>query len=348
MDRNQAEEFVRTLAGRSGASAEQSDIDNLVGKNPEDVDQFKNDLTKQYGQRGSNDTSYRPYDSQTSNPDQQRANAQADQNRGSNPSSGNNVSAGQQVVQSWSQGGGADASSGFLQELLARQKAADAERVAAQQAEAARQAELRKRGDELYGQLQTKASQSLAVDRNDPIIRAQADAFSANGTRSMRDHLADVAESAGPTANLLGEQRLAAERLGQSTGGFEAELMGRELSARRAEIADTLKTMSGLLTNEQQMGLQKELALMDDAIKQQSLTADAALQSRGLDLQETGLNNNFWLGNRGLDVQSQLGNRNIDTDMRRIMLQNDQFNNDLGLRAEDRSAYWDAVRRGLL
>lgn len=340
MDRNQAEEFVRTLAGRLGASVEQSDIDNLAGKNPEDVNQFKTDLTSQYGQRGSNDTSNRPYDSQTSNPQQQQANANADKSRAAGQGGGGNVSAGQQVVQSWSQqgaGGGSDPYAGFFNDIMARQKAADAERATAQQAEQARQTELRARGDALYGQLQQKSQQSLAVGQNDPIIRAEADANTANETRAMRAHLADVAESGGPTANMLGEQRLAAERLGQRTGGFEAELMGRERTARRNEIADTLHSMAGMLTAEQTMGLQKELAMMDDSIKRDSLTAETAATSKGLDLQSQGINNNFWLGQQG-----------VNNDLRRMMLQNDQFNNDLGLRTEDKAAYWDAVRRGIL
>ena len=59
--------------------------------------------------------------------------------------------------------------------------------------------------------------------------------------------------------------------MGQRTGTFEAELVGRELTARRAEIQQALTSMQGMLTTDQQMSLQRELALMDDAIKRLQL-----------------------------------------------------------------------------
>jgi hypothetical protein len=61
------------------------------------------------------------------------------------------------------------------------------------------------------------------VTANDPTVRAQADAYSANQTRGSRNYLADLAEKAGPLANLQGESRLASERAAQSSGAFESE-----------------------------------------------------------------------------------------------------------------------------
>lgn len=52
----------------------------------------------------------------------------------------------------------------------------------------------------------------------------------------------------------------------QRTGAFEAELIGRELVARRTEIAEALQSMQGLLTTEQQLALTKQLKKMDDAL----------------------------------------------------------------------------------
>lgn len=125
--------------------------------------------------------------------------------------------------------------------------------------------------DQLVQQLLGRAGQSLAVDRNDPVIRAQADAYSANQQRAQRDYLADLAEKSGPYANLQGEARLSAERLGQQTGAFEAQLMGRELDTRRTEITDALTQLRGMLTTDQQLALQRELALIDDATKRLGL-----------------------------------------------------------------------------
>ena len=178
------------------------------------------------------------------------------------------------------------------------------------------------RNNDLYNLLQQRATQSLAVDRNDPIIRAQADAYAANQERARRNYPDDVAEKSGPYANLQGEQRMAAERYGQSTGAFEAQLLGNELSARRNEIAQSLESMRGLLTTDQQIQLQRELGLLDQVIKQQNI---------GLQQQSIGLQ------------QQQLGQ-----DWQKAMLQNDQFLRQLGLNDWDRQMYYDALNRGLL
>jgi hypothetical protein len=127
------------------------------------------------------------------------------------------------------------------------------------------------RRDQLFDMLMQRATQAKAVDRNDPTIRAEADAYSANEERAKRNYLGDIAEQSGPMANLRGEQRMASERVGQRTGAFEAQLMGRELQARRQEISEALLSMQGMLTADQQMALQRELATIDDATKRLGL-----------------------------------------------------------------------------
>jgi hypothetical protein len=127
--------------------------------------------------------------------------------------------------------------------------------------------EIQQRDDTLYNLLLGRATQGLDIDRNDPIIRGQSDAYAANQERARRNYLADVAEQAGPLANLRGEQRVTAEQLGQNVGSFEAQLMARELESRRAEIADALTSMRGLLTSDQQAELQRQLSLLDDATR---------------------------------------------------------------------------------
>jgi hypothetical protein len=126
---------------------------------------------------------------------------------------------------------------------------------------------LKAQRDQLYNLLLGRATQALDVDPNDPVIRMQTDAYSADQERARRNYLADLAESSGPTANLRGEQRVTAEQLGQNVGGFEAQLMQRELDSRRAEITDALNSMRGILTSDQQAQLQQQLALIDDATR---------------------------------------------------------------------------------
>jgi hypothetical protein len=129
-----------------------------------------------------------------------------------------------------------------------------------------------------YDQLMQRAGQSLDVHRTDPAIRGQADAFSADQERARRGYLNDLAEREGPTANLLGEQRLTAEKAGQASGQFEAQLMGREVSARRDEIAQALQLGAGQLSDQQRLDLTRQLGLLD-----------AQLRGRGYDIQQQGL-----------------------------------------------------------
>lgn len=158
------------------------------------------------------------------------------------------------------------------------------------------------RNDELYNLLIGRAQQGLALDRNDPIIRAQADAYAANEERARRNYVSDAAERYGPLANIRGEERMAAERAGQRTGAFEAELLGRELQARRDEIAQSLSQLGSMLSDDQRLALTRELELLNLALREQ-----------GMGLQQGQLDLGFA---------------------------------DLGLRAEQQSAYWDWIRSG--
>ena len=59
---------------------------------------------------------------------------------------------------------------------------------------------------------------------------------------------------------------MTAEKLGQSAGAFSADLVARELTSKRAEIAAALSQMAGMLTGDQTRALQEKLASMDQAI----------------------------------------------------------------------------------
>lgn len=149
------------------------------------------------------------------------------------------------------------------------------------------------RSADLWRMLMERASQGLAVDRNDPVIRQQSEAFSANQERARRNYISDVAEQRGPLANIQGERRMAAERAGIASGAFEAELVGREIAARRDEIAQALAGLSGRLTAEQEMALRQELAQLDAALQREGLSLQGELGRRGLDLQSRGLDLGF-------------------------------------------------------
>lgn len=128
------------------------------------------------------------------------------------------------------------------------------------------------RSKALFDMLMKRAQQSEVVDPNDPIIKGQTDAFNAQQQRAERNYLSGVAERAGPNANIGSETRHANEVIGQSTSAFEAQLMGQELTARRQEIMSALSGAEGMLTSEEQMALQEELAKLSLAQQQFQFT----------------------------------------------------------------------------
>lgn len=160
-----------------------------------------------------------------------------------------------------------------------------------------------------------QATQPKTIDRNDPNVRAQADAFAAQTERARRNYIADKSEALGPyaTGALSSEERLATERAGQAAGSFEAELVGRELQNRRDEIQNALTNLSGMLSADQQRALTKELAELNASIQRHGIDTGAGTASSELALKDK-------LGTAGLNV-----------DMIRALLQNQQFNNELGV-----------------
>lgn len=149
-------------------------------------------------------------------------------------------------------------------------------------------------GTDLYNILLKRAQQGLAIDRNDPIIRNQADAYNAMQDRNRTKYLQETAERGGVNANISAEQRSSAETVGQNEAGFEASLMGRELASRRQEIESALSGMQGLLTAEQQMQLTKELADLQRAEGRYQF--DAGLGQRGYEFDSNDRYRNSPLG----------------------------------------------------
>lgn len=117
------------------------------------------------------------------------------------------------------------------------------------------------------------ANQNFQVDPNDPIIKNQVDAYDAAQQRSGRDALDALAERQGTHANLGMETRHAAEARGQATGGFQASLIGQELTARRQEAEQSLQLYSQYMTADQQREAQRQIEELRNAEQQYEFDA---------------------------------------------------------------------------
>jgi hypothetical protein len=139
--------------------------------------------------------------------------------------------------------------------------------------------------DALYNQLMGRANQSLNISPDDPIIKGQTDAYSAQQERARKTYLDSLAESAGPYASgaMLGQSRITAENMGQDVGNFQSQLMGRELQSRRDEIAQALQSQQSMLSDAQRLALQKELAYLNDATQRYGIATSADTQKYGID-----------------------------------------------------------------
>lgn len=191
--------------------------------------------------------------------------------------------------------------------------------------------------DQLYGQLMGRAQQNVSADPNTPVVQGQVNAFRAEQDRAKRNYISDVAEQDGPYGNVSGERRMANERTGQATSAFQAELMGREVAAKRAEVADALNSMRGILTADQQANLTQQLHLLDNQMQglglsgtNTALEANTGLGYAGLDLQRD-------LGFGGLDVTRRGQDFALDQFLRQLAQRQYEFDNDLDYR------YWSGV-----
>lgn len=134
-----------------------------------------------------------------------------------------------------------------------------------------------------YQQLMNRSGQSLAVDPNDPVVRNQVDSYAAQQTRQMRNNLAGVAEASGPNANISAETRSAAEKVAQNTSGFQAQVIQREIDARRQEIAQALTLQGSQLTLAEQSRLRAE----DQALQSRSLQLGAQMNDAQIALENS-------------------------------------------------------------
>lgn len=129
----------------------------------------------------------------------------------------------------------------------------------------------------LMDYLMGRVNQSLAINRNDPMIRQQTDAFDAQGQKARRDFLGDFAEQNGAfnSGAMTGQARMTAETLGKSVGSFEATLMQKELEARRAEIQNALNGAIGMISEQERNDLTREMGKLENALAYARLNQDA-------------------------------------------------------------------------
>jgi CRISPR/Cas system-associated endoribonuclease Cas2 len=137
------------------------------------------------------------------------------------------------------------------------------------------------------------------------------------------------------------ERRMASENAGMAVGGFEAELMGRELTARRDEIRHALDSFGAELTENERQQLQRELAKAENDIKKYGIDTQNSQYMAGLSQADRHF----------LQEMAQRGKfADQDNAFRYAQLGQDdsQFRDQMGFQHGDRASYWDAVRRGLL
>jgi hypothetical protein len=173
-----------------------------------------------------------------------------------------------------------------------------------------------------------QATQGTTVDRNDPNFRQQLDPFNAAQERQRRQYLSEQAErmsaqGLGNSGAMQQEARVASERAGQASGLFESQLVQQELKTKRDEIQNALQSLGGMISQDQQMQLQKQLADLD-----------AALRREGFGVQSS-------LGQGDLGLRRELGMGGLNIDLMRLLQSGDQFDKDLGFRIGDREAYWN-------
>lgn len=124
--------------------------------------------------------------------------------------------------------------------------------------------------------LMKMAMQGTTIDRNDPQFRQMVDPYVANQERFRRQSESEAAErlaaqGLGSSGAMENERRVTMERAGQNAGMFESQLVDQELEARRDEIKFALTNLRGMLTTDQQMSLQQQLAQLDAALKRESM-----------------------------------------------------------------------------
>jgi hypothetical protein len=146
----------------------------------------------------------------------------------------------------------------------------------------------------LWDKLLQQGGQSTQVDQSDPNFRQQADTYAAGTERSRRNAVADNAESM--SANMLGgsgaqavANRSINEGAQQAQGTFEAQLVGKELQNKRAEIQAAISMAANLGNAEQQRALTQQLGILDAQIRAMGIQSNERIANNSLGFNYTQL-----------------------------------------------------------
>lgn len=128
-----------------------------------------------------------------------------------------------------------------------------------------------------FDQLQGLVGQyGQPVTADDPIIKAQTDAFGAAQTRGAQQGQAAQAEANAYRGIPTGTQDAATaqgyETAALNTGNFQANEMSNELNARRTQLQQTLSLYGGQLSAEQARQLQSQIAAINAQLSNQQMT----------------------------------------------------------------------------
>jgi hypothetical protein len=132
------------------------------------------------------------------------------------------------------------------------------------------------RQGQFFDQLQGYIDQyGRPVTPDDPIIKAQTDAFRAQQTRGAEQGQAKLAEANAykgtPTGTRDAGTQAGYEAAALNTGNFQANQMFQEQTQRRSALQNILSLYGGQLTAEQTRQLQSEIAAIDATLRNQGL-----------------------------------------------------------------------------
>lgn len=89
------------------------------------------------------------------------------------------------------------------------------------------------------------------VSADDPVVRTRVSAYRAEQERARRNYLSDLAEKAsGAPYNMQGEERLAAEKVGQAVSKFSDEVIAAEIESRRKFKLGLFAVATGLFSKQ--------------------------------------------------------------------------------------------------
>ena len=269
----------------------EDETDPLAGYNAEEQDFLKRNQNQdgsydfhRVKEALSNDTSYRPYDSQTSDAGQQAANARADAGQSSSSSSGTGTA--QSAYGSYLGGG-----QGAVQQGAPVQAQPDPmiAKIAAQlEADRARQEQERTQMRELV--MSQLADATAPVDANSGALKQIIDPQKVALQRSAQRQRSAAVERAGVRG--LGDSGAMDTRInqieqgrGESEAGMIGQILQSEMQAKRGQAAQLLDLAVRSGDMESARTLQGQLATLDQQMTQNRFSQDLGFRDKALGVQ---------------------------------------------------------------